>query len=37
MIVINLAHAIADAFGLYTLASQWLQKYQKPGSVSCHS
>ena len=33
-IVINLAHAAADAFGLHTLASQLLQEYKKPGSIS---
>ncbi|MDD4138524.1 MAG: hypothetical protein PHT99_11650, partial [Methanoregula sp.] len=34
VIVINLAHAAADAFGLHTLASQLLQEYRKPGSIS---
>jgi NRPS condensation-like uncharacterized protein len=33
VIVINLAHAAADAFGLHTLASQLLQEYRKPGSI----
>lgn len=34
VIVINLAHAAADAFGLHTLSSYLLQEYQKPGSIS---
>ncbi|WP_062398438.1 hypothetical protein [Methanogenium cariaci] len=34
VIVINLAHAAADAFGLHTLMSQLLQEYQTPGSIS---
>ncbi|MDD1690720.1 MAG: hypothetical protein LUQ66_08675 [Methanoregula sp.] len=33
VIVINLAHAAADAFGLHMLMSQLLLEYQKPGSV----
>jgi NRPS condensation-like uncharacterized protein len=33
VIVINLAHAAADGFGLHTLASQLLQEYQHPGSI----
>ncbi|WFN34956.1 hypothetical protein L1S32_02215 [Methanogenium sp. S4BF] len=33
VIVINLAHAAADAFGLHTLMSQLLQEYQTPGSI----
>ncbi|PKL70876.1 MAG: hypothetical protein CVV30_05925 [Methanomicrobiales archaeon HGW-Methanomicrobiales-1] len=33
VIVINLAHAAADAFGLHTLMSQLLQEYRKPGSI----
>ena len=33
IIVINLAHAAADAFGLHTLMSQLLQEYQGPGSI----
>ncbi|MDD4127486.1 MAG: hypothetical protein PHV39_07355 [Methanomicrobium sp.] len=33
VIVINLAHAAADAFGLHTLMSQLLQEYQNPGSI----
>jgi len=33
IIVINLAHAAADAFGLHTLMSQLLEEYQKPGSL----
>ncbi|MFA4824231.1 MAG: hypothetical protein WC593_03650 [Methanoregula sp.] len=33
VIVINLSHAAADAFGLHTLCSQLLQEYQKPGSI----
>ncbi len=33
VIVINLAHAAADAFGLQTLAYQLLQEYRKPGSI----
>jgi NRPS condensation-like uncharacterized protein len=33
-IVINLAHAAADASGLHTLMSQVLQEYQEPGSVN---
>jgi NRPS condensation-like uncharacterized protein len=34
VIVINLAHAAADAFGLHTLMSQLLQEYKQPGSIS---
>jgi NRPS condensation-like uncharacterized protein len=33
VLVINLAHAAADASGLHTLASQLLQEYRKPGSI----
>lgn len=33
VIVINLAHAAADGFGLHTLSSQLLQEYDKPGSI----
>ncbi|MFA4876338.1 MAG: hypothetical protein WC586_02920 [Methanoregula sp.] len=33
VIVINLAHSAADAFGLHTLMSQLLQEYQSPGSI----
>ncbi|MEN6395766.1 MAG: hypothetical protein ABFC78_04710, partial [Methanoregula sp.] len=33
-IVINLAHAAADAFGLHDLASQLLQEYLEPGTIS---
>jgi NRPS condensation-like uncharacterized protein len=33
VIVINLAHAAADAFGLHTLMSQLLLEYQKPGTI----
>ena len=33
VIIVNLAHAAADAFGLHTLMSQLLQEYQKPGSI----
>ena len=33
VIVINLAHAAADGFGLRTLASQLLQEYLNPGSI----
>ena len=33
VIVINLAHAASDAFGLHTLMSQLLQEYEKPGSI----
>jgi len=33
VIVINLAHAAADASGLQTLMSQLLQAYQNPGSI----
>lgn len=33
VIVTNLAHAAADAFGLATLMSQLLQEYQQPGSI----
>jgi NRPS condensation-like uncharacterized protein len=32
-IVINLAHAASDAFGLHTLMAQLLQEYRKPGSL----
>ncbi len=34
VIVINLAHAAADGFGLHTLMSQLLQEYRTPGSIS---
>jgi NRPS condensation-like uncharacterized protein len=34
VIVINLAHAAADGFGLMTLMAQLLQEYREPGSVS---
>jgi len=33
VIVINLAHAAADAFGLHTLMAQLLQEYATPGSI----
>jgi NRPS condensation-like uncharacterized protein len=33
VIVINLAHAAADGFGLHCLMAQLLQEYQKPGSI----
>ena len=33
VIVINLAHAAADAFGLHTLMSQLLEEYTTPGSI----
>ena len=33
VIVINLAHAAADAFGLHMLMSQLLLEYQKPSSI----
>jgi NRPS condensation-like uncharacterized protein len=33
VIVINLAHAAADAFGLHTLSSQLLQECREPGSI----
>ncbi|MFA5268355.1 MAG: hypothetical protein WC379_10325 [Methanoregula sp.] len=33
VIVINLAHAAADAYGLHTLMAQLLQEYEAPGSV----
>jgi NRPS condensation-like uncharacterized protein len=33
VIVINLAHAAADAYGLHTLMYQLLQEYTKPGSI----
>ncbi|MFA6333890.1 MAG: hypothetical protein WCX22_13130, partial [Methanoregula sp.] len=33
LIVINLAHAAADGFGLHTLMSQLLQEYLLPGSI----
>jgi NRPS condensation-like uncharacterized protein len=33
IIVINLAHAAADAFGLHTLMSHLLQEYGEPGSI----
>ena len=32
-IVVNLAHAAADAYGLHVLASQLLQEYEYPGSI----
>ena len=34
VLVINLAHAAADAFGLRALASQLLQEYGEPGSIA---
>lgn len=34
VIVINLAHAAADGYGLHTLMSQLLQEYKKPGSIA---
>jgi len=33
VVVINLAHAAADAYGLMTLMSQLLQEYREPGSI----
>ncbi len=33
MIVLNLAHAAADAFGLHTFMSQLLEAYTTPGSI----
>jgi NRPS condensation-like uncharacterized protein len=33
VIVINLSHAAADAFGLHTFMSQLLQEYTTPGSI----
>jgi NRPS condensation-like uncharacterized protein len=33
IIVINIAHAAADAFGLNTLCSQLLQEYGRPGTI----
>ena len=33
VVVVNLSHAAADAFGLHTLASQLLQEYVGPGSI----
>jgi NRPS condensation-like uncharacterized protein len=33
IIVVNIAHAAADAFGLNTLCSQLLQEYGRPGSI----
>lgn len=33
IIIINLAHAAADGFGLFTLMSQLLQEYKNPGSI----
>ena len=33
VIVIGLAHAAADAFGLHTLMAQLLKEYESPGSV----
>jgi NRPS condensation-like uncharacterized protein len=33
VLVINLAHAAADASGLHTLMSQLLEEYEKPGSI----
>jgi NRPS condensation-like uncharacterized protein len=33
VIVINLSHAAADAYGLHALMSQLLQEYVKPGSI----
>jgi NRPS condensation-like uncharacterized protein len=34
VIVINLAHAAADAFGLHTLSSQLLEEFGNPGSIT---
>lgn len=34
VVVINLAHAAADAFGLHALASQLLREYGAPGSIA---
>jgi NRPS condensation-like uncharacterized protein len=34
IIVINLAHAAADAFGLHTIMAELLREYQKPGTIS---
>ncbi|MEN6342711.1 MAG: hypothetical protein ABFC89_09150 [Methanospirillum sp.] len=34
VVVVNLAHAAADAFGLGVLAAQLLEEYGSPGSVS---
>jgi NRPS condensation-like uncharacterized protein len=33
IIVINLSHAAADAFGLHTLMAQLLQEYRVPGTI----
>ncbi|MEI7858021.1 MAG: hypothetical protein WCH85_11040 [Methanomicrobiales archaeon] len=33
VIVINIAHAAADGFGLCVLASQLLEEYRKPGTI----
>jgi len=33
IVIINLAHAAADASGLHTLMSQLLQEYRSPGSI----
>ena len=33
IIVVNLAHAAADAFGLNTLCIQLLKEYERPGSI----
>ncbi|MCK9581796.1 MAG: hypothetical protein M0Q92_15300, partial [Methanoregula sp.] len=33
VIVINLAHAAADGYGLHMLTSQLVQEYQSPGSI----
>jgi NRPS condensation-like uncharacterized protein len=33
VIVTNLAHAAADAFGLHALMAQLLQEYEQPGSI----
>ena len=34
VVVINLAHAAADAFGLHALASELLREYGAPGSIA---
>jgi NRPS condensation-like uncharacterized protein len=33
VIVLNLAHAAADGFGLHTLMAQLIQEYREPGSI----
>jgi NRPS condensation-like uncharacterized protein len=33
VIVVNLAHAAADAYGFHTLMAQLLEEYEKPGSI----